>query len=145
MARTPRLRLGCTAKALWVALRMLSLRMAIVAGIAGICFWGLFQLLDNLREPGLLRTDKAVAVKGCSSTDDHKDAARLCPQYICEKALIDRKLVALDAQFSITRDEIVDAEHVVGGAVTGTGQSFECTLSGLKLLEADLIREVAVQ
>ena len=30
---------------------MLSLRMIIVAGIAGICLWGLFNLLDNLKEP----------------------------------------------------------------------------------------------
>lgn len=120
---------------------MLSLRMAIVAGIAGICFWGLFQLLDNLREPGLLRTTKAVAVKGCASLDDHKDAPRLCPQYICEKALIDRKLVPLDAQFTITRDETSDGERIVEGMIAGSGQMFECSLSGLKLLEAGLIRD----
>ena len=123
---------------------MLSLRMVIVAGIAGICFWGLFQLLNNLREPGLLRTTKAVAVKGCGSLDDHKDAPRFCPQYICEKALIDRKLVALDAQFTITRDEAVDSERVVEGTIANTGQAFECKLAGLKLLKAELIRESAL-
>ena len=117
---------------------MLSLRMIIVAGIAGICFWGLFQLLDNLREPALLRTAKAVAVKGCSSIDDHKDAARLCPQFICQKALIDRKLAPLDAKFTMTTDEVIDGTHIVGGTVSATGKDFECKLSGLKLLEAEM-------
>jgi hypothetical protein len=119
--------------------------MIIVAGLAGICFWGLFQLLDNLREPALLRTAKAVAVKGCSSTDDHRDAARLCPQFVCEKALIDKKLASMDAQFTISRDETNGAQRVIGGTVTGTGQAFECNVAGLKVIDARLIEEAALR
>ncbi len=118
---------------------MLSLRMIIVAGLAGICFWGLFQLLDNLREPGLLRTTKAVAVKGCASLDDHKDAARLCPQYLCQKALIDRKLVALDAQFAMDTDDTREDQRVIRGTLPSTGQAFECSVTGLKVSDAKLI------
>ena len=115
--------------------------MIIVAGIAGICFWGLFQLLDNLKEPGLLRTSKAVAVKGCASLDDHKDAARLCPQFLCQKALIDRKLVALDAQFAMSVDEANGGQRIIGGTVTGTGERFECSVEGLKISKVGLIAE----
>ena len=118
---------------------MLSLRMLIVAGLAGIAFWGLFQLLDNLKEPGLLRTSKAAAVKGCGSLDEHKDAARLCPQFLCQKALIDRKLAALDSRFEMIASEGPYPERVVRGTIVGTGQSFECTLSELKVTDARII------
>ena len=37
---------------------MLSLRLAIFAASVGIALWALFSLLDNLREPELLRSDK---------------------------------------------------------------------------------------
>ena len=123
---------------------MLSLRMIIVAGLAGICFWGLFQLLDNLKEPALLRTAKTVAVKGCGSIDDHKDAARLCPQFLCQKALIDRKLVALDTQFSMTTDQTSEGQRIVGGYVAATGQAFECSVSGLKVTDAQLINATEI-
>jgi type III secretory pathway component EscS len=124
---------------------MLSLRMVIVAGIAGICLWGLFQLLDNLKEPGLLRTTKSVAVKGCSSLNDHKDAARLCPQFLCQKALIDKKLVSLDAQLTISIDETSEGQRVIGGNVSSTGQAFECNVAGLKVTDARLVQEAAVR
>jgi hypothetical protein len=118
---------------------MLSLRMIIVAGIAGICFWGLFQLLDNLKEPALLRSTKAAAVKGCASLEDHKDAARLCPQFLCQKALIDRKLVALDSQFAMNVDATRNGSRIVGGTVVSTGQAFECSVAGVKVTQAQLI------
>jgi hypothetical protein len=124
---------------------MLSLRMIIVGGIAGICLWGLFQLLDNLKEPGLLRTTKSVAVKGCASLDDHKDAARLCPQFLCEKVLIDRKLVPLDAQFTVSIDKTSEGQRIIGGHITSTGQAFECTVAGLKVTDARLVQEAAVR
>lgn len=117
---------------------MLTLRMIIFAGIAGIAFWGLFQLLDNLREPGLLRTTKAVAVKGCASLDDHEDAPRLCPQFLCQKALIDRKLVPLDARFTVAADDTRDGHRVISGQ-TATGQAFECIVEGLIVQDAKLV------
>lgn len=120
---------------------MLSLRIIIVAGLAGIAFWGLFQLLDNLKEPGLLRTDKAIVVKGCESLDDHADARRLCPQLLCQKAVLDRKLVPRDAQFTMNVEEDVEGQRFVGGTVAATGQAFECIMAGLKVLDAGLIED----
>jgi hypothetical protein len=122
---------------------MLSLRMIIVAGLAGIAFWGLFQLLGNLQEPGLLRTAKAVAVKGCGSVDEHKDAARLCPQFLCQKALIDRKLASLDSRFDMVQDDGPHPQSVVRGTIVGTGQSFECSLAELKVTDAKIIERPA--
>lgn len=120
---------------------MLSLRIIIVAGLAGIAFWGLFQLLDNLKEPGLLRTDKAIVVKGCDSLDDHADAPRLCPQFLCQKAVLDRRLVPRDAQFTMNVDETLEGQRFVGGTVAATGQTFECIMSGLKVIDAGLIAD----
>jgi type III secretory pathway component EscS len=120
---------------------MLSLRMIIVAAIAGICFWGLFQLLDNLKEPALLRSTKGVAVKGCASLEDHKDAARLCPQFLCQKALIERKLVALDSQFAMNVDAARDGARIVSGTVVSTGQAFACNVAGVKVTQAQLIED----
>ena len=120
---------------------MLSLRIIIVAGIAGIAFWGLFQLLDNLSEPGLLRTERAIIVKGCESLDKHADASRLCPQFLCQKAVIDRKLVPRDAHFTMDVDEAVEGQRFVGGTVNATGQAFECIMAGLKILDAGLIED----
>lgn len=117
---------------------MLAVRMIIFAGIAGIAFWGLFQLLDNLREPALLRTTKAVAVKGCASLDEHEDAPRLCPQYLCQKALIDRKLVPLEARFVISTDDSREGRRVINGDVA-TGQAFECVVEGLMVKDARLV------
>jgi hypothetical protein len=120
---------------------MLSLRIIIVAGLAGIAFWGLFQLLDNLKEPGLLRTGKAIVVKGCESVDDHEDARRLCPQLLCQKAVIDRKLVPRDAQFTMNAPESIAGQQFIGGAVNATGETFECIMSGLKVIDAGLIAD----
>jgi hypothetical protein len=120
---------------------MLSLRIIIVAGLAGIAFWGLFELLDNLKEPGLLRTDKAIVVKGCESLDDREDARRLCPQFLCQKAILDRGLVPRNAQFKMAVDESVEGQRFIGGTVDATGQTFECMMSGLKVLDAGLITD----
>ena len=122
---------------------MLSLRMIIVAGLAGIAFWGLIQLLGNLKEPGLLRTAKAVAVKGCESVDEHRDAARLCPQFLCQKALIDRKLAPLNSRFDMVSSEGPHPQPVVRGTIVATGQSFECRLALFKVTDAKIIEQDA--
>ncbi|HEY8539281.1 MAG TPA: hypothetical protein VIL28_10485 [Steroidobacteraceae bacterium] len=121
---------------------MLSLRMLIVAGVAGICLWGLFELLDTLREPGLLRTKQSVAIKGCNSLDEHEDARRLCPLFVCQKALIDRKLVGLQAAFRISVDENAASGRLIAGRVSEPGREdreFACQVQGLKLLDARLL------
>lgn len=123
---------------------MLSLRMIIVAGLAGIAFWGLFQLLDNLQEPGLLRTAKSVAVKGCGSVDEHRDAARLCPQFLCQKALIDRKLVPVNSRFDMAPSEGPHPQPRVRGTIVATGQSFECSLAQFQVTDARVIEPARV-
>lgn len=121
---------------------MLSLRMVVVAGVAGISLWGLFELLDTLKRPGLLRTKESVVLKGCDSLDGHEDARRLCPQFVCQKALIDRKLVGLQASFEISVDESIPPGRLIAGYASEPGredQEFECELQGLKLIDARLI------
>jgi hypothetical protein len=115
--------------------------MIVFAGIAGICLWGLFSLLDNLKEPGLLRTAKGVVVKGCDTLDAHEDAPKLCPSFLCQKALVDRKLLAADARVEITRDSTEDANRIIEGHVVGTEQAFECVVSGVKVLGTDLFSQ----
>jgi hypothetical protein len=80
---------------------MLSIRMIIVAAIAAVCLWGLFSLLDNLNEPGLLRTQKAVVVKGCA--EPQAEDRDLCAQLRCEKSLLEQRRVPLQARFAIER------------------------------------------
>lgn len=109
--------------------------MIIFAGIAGIALWGLFNLLENLREPGLLRTSKGVAVKGCETLDEHPDARRLCPQFICQKAVIDRQLADVTSTFNMTLDRAESNERWIGGQILGADRHFVCTLQGVKVLD----------
>jgi hypothetical protein len=100
---------------------MLPFRTLIFAAVAGICLWGLFSLLDQLKEPGLLRTDKATVVKGCDDWD--KEAQRVCPPLFCEKELIDRNIVGRRSHFKVTVDRVpADAAiRLVGGEVYRAG------------------------
>src|SRR5262245_12088181 len=93
---------------------MLPLRLAIVTVIAGVCLWGLFSLLGTLREPALLRSAKATAVKGCDSLDS-ADAARLCPALFCEKSLIDRALVDRRTRFDVTLNRHDPQRRLIAG------------------------------
>ena len=78
---------------------MLPIRLAIVTAIAAVCLWGLFSLLDTLNEPGLLRTDKAIVLKGCDAAD--VETALLCAQLRCQKSLLEQKRVPLRAGFEM--------------------------------------------
>jgi hypothetical protein len=117
---------------------MLSIRMIIFAGIGGICLWGLFSLLDNLKEPALLRTTKGVAVKGCGDLEAHEDAPKLCPAYLCQKALFDRKLAAADNKAEITNDIADGNDRVIQGRLQNTNETFECVVNGVTVRTAEL-------
>jgi hypothetical protein len=114
---------------------MLPLRLAIFAAIFGIALSGLFWLLGNLSEPELLRSKKAVVIKGCDPIEDD-DAARLCPQLFCQKYLLDTKAVALRYRFDVTVDQRSGAQHLIGGVakpyIVGKGNfpdvNFACVL-----------------
>lgn len=128
---------------------MLPLRLAIFAAVFGIALSGLFWLLGNLSEPELLRSRRAVVVKGCESIDS-EDAARLCPQLFCQKFLLDKRAFELRYRFEVTVDKRAGGQHLIGGiakpfrAKMGPARSFACVLeddnviSGRALSDAEL-------
>jgi len=136
---------------------MLPLRLAIFAGVFGIALSGLFWLLGNLDEPELLRSKKAVVVKGCDPIEGEV-AARVCPQLFCQKHLLDTRVFELRYRFTVTVDRRSGRGHLIGGtarpfvAKPGDGpaseRSFLCVLEGGRVVEsrslsADELREVA--
>jgi hypothetical protein len=114
---------------------MLPLRLGIFAAVFGIALSGLFWLLGNLSEPELLRSKKAVVIKGCDPIEG-EDAARVCPQLFCQKYLLDTKAVALRYRFEVTVDQRSGEQHLIGGVakpfMAGKGNhpdvSFACVL-----------------
>jgi hypothetical protein len=120
---------------------MLPLRLAIFAAVFGIALSGLFWLLGNLSEPELLRSKKAVVVKGCDPIEDEV-AARLCPQLFCQKYLLDTKAVELRYRFEVTVDRRSGTAHWIGGVarpfIAGKNKSpdvnFGCVLENQKVV-----------
>jgi hypothetical protein len=128
---------------------VLSLRLVIFSAILGIALWGLFSLLDTLSEPELLRSEKAVVVKGCDPIES-QEAVRLCPQLFCQKFLLDEQLVPHRSSFQVTVDTKSQADHLVGGLVDGWagGQHFACvlrnnTVTAGRLVDPDELDELA--
>lgn len=120
---------------------MLPLRLAIFAAVFGIALSGLFWLLGNLSEPELLRSKKAVVVKGCDAIEDDT-AARLCPQLFCQKYLLDSKAVELRYRFEVTVDRRSGGQHLIGGVakpfIAGKGNhlnmNFVCLLENQQVV-----------
>ena len=121
---------------------MLSLRLVIFAAISGIALWGLFSLLDNLREPELLRSAKVILVKGCESLESAQ-ARQLCPQLFCQKFLLDGRRLPLRSVFKVTVDTTAGSEHLIGGVVqtdaADADQRFACILHEQKVTSAQLV------
>lgn len=125
---------------------MLPLRTAIFAAIAAVSLWALFSLLENLREPGLLRSEKAVVVKGCDSRDSQNlDPA--CFQLFCQKTLLDLKHVPLNAKFEPRAERRSGSRRlVVGRAVSGQGvHDFACVMQGIRVIDARTIEPEEVE
>ena len=120
---------------------MLPVRLAIFAAVFGIALSGLFWLLGNLSEPELLRSKKAVIVKGCDPIEG-EDAARICPQLFCQKFLLDRRAFELRYRFDVTVDKRSGAEHLIGGVAKpfvakpgdGPAGNFACVLDGKQVI-----------
>jgi hypothetical protein len=123
---------------------MLSLRFAIFACLAGVCLWGLFSLLENLRAPALLRSPKAVVVKGCDPIET-QEAEVTCPQLFCEKAVLDAKLVPLRSRFEITTQRRSDQRHLIGALARAEGSDpplqIACIVENNKVLAARLVQK----
>lgn len=119
---------------------MLPLRFAIFASLAAICLWGLFSLLENLREPELLRSPKVVVVKGCEPIETD-NAARTCPQLFCQKAILDAKLMPLRAQFQTTVQRRGEDQVLIAGiaAAPSSQRHFACILENNKVSAARLL------
>jgi len=115
---------------------VLSLRLAIFAALFGIALWGLFALLGNLREPELLRSEKAILVKGCEPMQSEQ-ARRVCPQLFCQKFFLDQRAVPLRSAFKVTVDTHDGQEHTIGGVVAD--QRFTCILQDGKVVDAQLV------
>ena len=126
---------------------MLPLRLAIVAGVFGVALVGLFQLLDNLSEPELLRSKKAIIVKGCNPIEG-EEAARLCPQLFCQKFLLDSRAVQLRSRFEVTVDQRSGTDHFVGGVArpfpaaqnASPEQNFACLIQGNEGVAGRVVR-----
>jgi hypothetical protein len=122
---------------------VLPLRLVIFAALSGIALWGLFSLLDNLREPELLRSTKAVVVKGCDPIESAQ-AQQVCPQLFCQKFLLEKRGLPLRSVFNVTVDTKAGNEHLIGGIVqTGsadTDQRFACLLRDQKLADGQIVQ-----
>jgi hypothetical protein len=120
---------------------MLPLRLAIFTGVFAIALSGLFWLLGNLSEPELLRSKKAVVVKGCDPIEGEV-ATRLCPQLFCQKFLLETRTFELRYRFDVTVDKRSGAEHLIGGIAQpfvarpgdGPARSFACLLEGPRVI-----------
>ena len=121
---------------------MLSLRLVIFAAISGIALWGLFSLLDNLREPELLRTAKVIVVKGCEPMESAQ-ARQLCPQLFCQKFLLEGRRLPLRSMFKVTVDTTAGSEHLIGGIVQNgaadSDQRFACILRDQKVTSGEIL------
>jgi hypothetical protein len=122
------------------------LRLALVAGVCGVALWGLFSLLDNLRKPELLRTQKVIVIKGCEPMESD-EARRVCPQLLCEKALLDSKAVERDAHFEISVDRAAATLQLIGGRARGrlSGGSFACLLDNRKIVTARVLDSASLE
>ena len=124
---------------------MLPLRLAIFSAVFGIALSGLFWLLGNLSEPELLRSKKAVIVKGCEPIESDA-AARICPQLFCQKFLLDSRAVEMKYRFEVTVDRRAGAEQLIGGTARpflvkdlSPHRTFACVLQGTKVVAGRVI------
>jgi hypothetical protein len=121
---------------------VLPLRLIIFGALFGIALWGLFSLLENLREPELLRSTKAILVKGCDPIESAQ-AQQVCPQLFCQKFLLEKRGLPLRSVFNVTVDTRAENEHLIGGIVqTGaadTDQRFACVLRDHKIVDGRIV------
>jgi hypothetical protein len=110
---------------------VLAIRFALFASLGAIALWGLFSLLDNLKEPELLRSAHAVVLKGCDPIES-PEAATLCAALRCQKQLLDSKAVPLSTRFQVDDERATDTVRLVTGQALAADSSevqfFACTI-----------------
>lgn len=116
---------------------MLALRFALFASLGAIALWGLFSLLDNLKEPELLRSPRKIVLKGCDSIES-PEIQSTCASLRCQKALLDSKAVPLSTRFQIGEERAADSVRLV------TGQAIAADSSEVKFFACTVEREVNV-
>jgi hypothetical protein len=117
---------------------MLSFRMILTIVAAGIALWGLFSLLDNLKEPGLLRSADRAVVKGCDSLET-EEARRSCPPLICQRELFNAKRFSQRSLLSVTADATRGPHRLIGVSATerdAAPAQFVCVMHREKVLLA---------
>ncbi|MET0659381.1 MAG: hypothetical protein ABW110_14630 [Steroidobacteraceae bacterium] len=129
----------------------MNLRSGLVLTAAALCLWALYSLLTSLKEPGLLRSQKAAVLKGCEVLTD-AEIRQACVPLFCQKALLDAKLVPWDARFKLQlqRPSAADAQFdVVTGQVDTLAPpgSFACVVHGSqvpvrRMVTADQLEEL---
>lgn len=117
---------------------MLSFRMILTVIAAGLCLWGLFSLLDNLNEPGLLRSEDRAVVKGCDSLDS-EETLQACPPLLCQKALFDAKSFPARSILKVTVDLTNGPQRLIAvsaddSANTPAANEFICVMRREKVL-----------
>jgi hypothetical protein len=111
---------------------MLNLRSGLIITAAALCLWALYSLLSSLKEPGLLRSQQATVLKGCDVLTD-PEIRRRCVPLLCQKAVLDAKLVPWDSPLTVhtTRPSAAGKHYeVVIGNIGSSGQSFACLVHG---------------
>lgn len=127
---------------------MLSFRLMLTIVAAGIALWGLFSLLDNLSEPGLLRSADRAVVKGCEALDSEEKEAS-CPPLLCQQALFNAKSFSQRSALSVTADRSRSGQRLIAVSATdGPGASpmqFVCVMKRDKVLLSRPARPDEVQ
>jgi hypothetical protein len=120
---------------------VLALRFALVGSLGAIALWGLFSLLDNLKDPELLRSARAVVLKGCDPMET-AEAKQRCPGLRCQKALLDAKLVSLQATLTLQNERVSADERLVTGIAmpeSDAPQQFACVVEGNQVSSVQLL------
>jgi hypothetical protein len=126
---------------------MLSFRLMLALVVAGIALWGLFSLLDNLNEPGLLRSADRAVVKGCETLDS-EETEQMCLPLFCQRALFNARSFSQKSVLRVTADMQRGTQRLIGVSATDAGAApaeFVCVMQRDKVLLSRPARSDEIQ
>jgi hypothetical protein len=126
---------------------MLSFRLMLASVAAGIALWGLFSLLDNLNEPGLLRSADRAVVKGCETLDS-EETEQMCPPLFCQRALFNARSFSQKSVLRVTVDMQRGAQRLIAVSATDAGAApaeFVCVMQRDEVLVSRPARSDEIQ